>query len=189
MVATRILSTKTYEDYLNTPDDGQRYELIDGEIFVSPSPQLLHQLASIELSSMLHRYVRGSRLGRVVAAPMDVRLATNEVVQPDLMFIRTGSPADNPNEDRVEGAPDLLVEILSPSNRGYDLVRKRQLYARCGVPEYWIVDPINRTIETLSLNGDEYETVPHARGLMVSMVLPSLRFNISAFFTRVASGR
>jgi Uma2 family endonuclease len=189
MVATSIRSAKTYEDYLNTPDDGQRYELIDGVIVVSPSPNKLHQRASRILTEILSRAATKFNVGEVFSAPMDVRLARNIVIQPDIVFVRFGSPADDPREERIAGSPDLLVEILSASNRGNDLVRKRELYARYGVPEYWIVDPINRTIETLSLNDGEYQAIPHARGLMTSKVLPDLRFNISAFFTRVAAGR
>ena len=189
MVAANIRSSKTYEDYLKTPDDGQRYELIDGEIFVGPSPIKLHQRASRILTNTIDRAVTRFGIGEVFSAPMDVRLAENVVVQPDIIFVRFGSPADDPDEERIAGAPDLLVEILSSSNRGHDLLRKRELYARFGVPEYWIVDPINRTIETLSLSGGEYESLPHHRGLMNSKVLPDLRFNISAFFTRVASDR
>jgi Uma2 family endonuclease len=130
----------TYEDYLSLPDDGKRYELIDGELIVNPSPNARHQRVSRRLFVILNDYVEGNRLGEIFYAPLDVELMPANVVEPDIIYIsnaRAGVVVDR----HVHGAPDLLVEILSESNRRHDEIVKRVLYERSGVDEYWIVDP------------------------------------------------
>ena len=181
MVATSVTQPKTYQDYLETPDD-TRYELIDGELIEMTSPVLLHQLVTLELVVLLRAFVRARNLGRVIISPMDVRLAQNIVVQPDFCFVRKGSPADNPNELRIAGIPDLMVEVLSPSNTGHDLVRKRELYARYHVPEYWIVDPTRRTATALALENGDYVELPKRAGVLASRILPGLEIDLPAFF-------
>jgi Uma2 family endonuclease len=187
MVATKITHPKTYEDYLKTPDDGQRYELIDGEIVVSASPILVHQTAVLELAVIFRAFVKLHALGKIVMSPMDVRLAPDIVVQPDFCFVRKGSAADNPNEERIAGSPDVMVEVLSPSNPGHDLVRKRELYARYDVPEYWIVDPLRRTITALTLTGGRYVEIPQSNGVLASKTLAGLEVNLDAYFASVYS--
>ena len=139
----------TYEDYLNTPE-GERYELIDGELILVASPNEEHQFASIRLGSRMHFYVDEGELGWVFQAPFDIVFSDSEVVQPDLMFIskeresiRTGA--------NVRGAPDLVVEILSPSSVRRDWNYKRELYAKYGVKEYWIADPVHKMISVMML--------------------------------------
>ena len=139
----------TYEDYLNTPE-GERYELIDGELILVASPNEEHQIVSIELGSLMHYYAKAGDLGRVFHAPFDIVFSDSEVVQPDIMFIskerehiRTGA--------NVQGAPDLVVEILSPSSLGRDWGYKRELYAKYGVKEYWIADPVHRMVSVMLL--------------------------------------
>jgi len=129
----------THEDYLQFPDDGRRHELIDGEHFVTPAPTRRHQRISLDLASALNAHVRTDRLGEVYSAPMDVILSEHDVLQPDILFVS--------NERRevlgkwVHGAPDLAVEILSPSSRRLDGVTKRRVYERFGVRELWVIDP------------------------------------------------
>ena len=139
----------TYEDYLNTPE-GERYELIDGELILVGSSNEEHQLVSIELASRMHFYVDERELGWVFHAPFDIVFSDSEVVQPDIMFIskerehiRTGA--------NVRGAPDLVVEILSPSSLRRDWGYKRELYARYGVKEYWIADPVHKMVSVMLL--------------------------------------
>ena len=132
----------TYQDYLNTPGD-ERYELLDGELIMVASPNEHHQIVSMELGTQMHSFVKENDLGRIFHAPFDVLLTDTDVVQPDLLFIskereHIRTPAN------IQGAPDLIVEILSPSTSRRDWRDKRELYARHGVKEYWIVDPINR---------------------------------------------
>ena len=128
----------TYEDYLDFPDDGRRHELIDGEHFVTPAPVRHHQRLAIRLTFALESWLRQHPVGELSVAPMDVILSDVDVVQPDLLFV---------SKERAEilgkwvhGAPDLVIEILSPSTRRVDEITKRRLYERVGVREYWIVD-------------------------------------------------
>ncbi len=129
----------TYEDYLNFPQDGRRHELIDGEHFVSPSPIRRHQQLSLRLAFAIEAHLRQHPVGEVYLAPFDVILSTIDVVEPDLLYI-SRERADILRE-WVHGAPDLVVEILSPGTRKTDEITKRRLYDRVGVKEYWIVDP------------------------------------------------
>ncbi|MFP5247208.1 MAG: Uma2 family endonuclease [Thermoanaerobaculia bacterium] len=134
-------STKlTYEDFLLFPDDGRRHEIIDGEHYVNPSPNTKHQIVSARLFYGLYHHVEHHRLGIVFAAPYDVVLSNFDVVEPDLLFI-SNARRHIITDANVQGAPDLLVEILSPSNRKYDEVVKFKRYDALGVGEYWIVDP------------------------------------------------
>ena len=139
----------TYEDYLNTPE-GERYELIDGELILVASPSEEHQFASVKLVSLMHPYANERDLGWVFHAPFDIVFSDTEVVQPDVMFIskereniRTGA--------NVQGAPNLVVEILSPSSVSRDWNYKRELYARYGVEEYWIADPVHKMVSVMLL--------------------------------------
>ena len=139
----------TYEDYLNAPED-KRYELLDGELVMAPAPGELHQSVSIWLGSKLFQFVTENRLGKVYSAPFDVVLSDWDVVQPDLVFVsneRTGIITDA----NLQGAPDLVVEILSPSTAERDKTFKYALYAEHGVGEYWMVDTDAKTITVLLL--------------------------------------
>jgi len=129
----------TYRDYLEFPDDGRRHELIDGEHLVTPAPSLRHQGISGELLTALNNYLRVHPFGKVYAAPVDVVLSDVDVVEPDLLFV--SNERREILRDRVHGAPDLVVEIVSPSSRRSDEVTKRHLYDRFGVREYWVADP------------------------------------------------
>ena len=130
----------TYEDYLLFPDDGRRHELIDGEHFMTPAPSTKHQKVSGNLFSFLHAHARRTRAGEAFAAPTDVVLSDLDVVQPDVLFISAARRAII-TEKCIQGAPDLVIEILSETTRKTDELVKRKLYERYGVREYWIVDP------------------------------------------------
>jgi Uma2 family endonuclease len=128
------------------PDDGKRYEIIDGELFVTPAPRYPHQRALGELFLRLHAYLEGRREAEVIFSPADVRSGTRTSVQPDLFVMR------RPIRAAPHGWPDLetlilAVEILSPTTARVDRGRKRALYQRAGVPEYWIVDLDSRLVE------------------------------------------
>lgn len=130
----------TYEDYLTFPEDGKRHEVLDGEHWMTPSPNRRHQIVLGNLLWAVKSYLRQQDVGEVYSAPFDVVLSEFDVVQPDLLFVsreRLGILA----RAAVRGAPDLVVEVLSESTRRRDLVVKRKLYARHGVAEYWVVDP------------------------------------------------
>jgi Uma2 family endonuclease len=146
----------TYEDWLRLPDDGFRYEVLDGELYMTPPPTVEHQTDSRNLFIALHNFVQEHGLGRVWYAPCGVRLPGQPVpVQPDIFFISVAR-LDIVGVDCVEGAPDLVVEILSPTNWLYDRREKLRAYLAAGVPEYWIVDYRARTIEVFVLEAGEY---------------------------------
>ena len=146
----------TYQDYLHTPDD-QRYELLDGELIMAPAPNLGHQRIDIKLGWRLAQFVEQRNLGEVFSAPCDVVLSDTDVVQPDLLFVSTERAHLLLGGANVLGAPDLVVEILSPSTAGRDRTLKRALYARHGVQEYWLVDPDARTVTVLRLEEGAFE--------------------------------
>ena len=129
-----------YEDYLTFPDDGRRYELIDGEHFVTPAPIPRHQLAVHQLDLALGKWLETDGSGVVFPSPIDVVFDDTSVVQPDLIWI-SEERRSIVTEKNVQGAPDLVIEILSPTTRRTDEIIKRKLYERFGVQEYWLIDP------------------------------------------------
>ncbi len=153
----------TYEDYAALPEDGRRYEVHDGELSVTPAPSPQHQIASRDLFTILHAHVRQRGLGEVLYAPLDVILARSAIVQPDIVYLdQTRLERISPRG--IEGPPTLVVEVLSPSSAAIDRSTKRNLYARHGVPFYWIVDSEGRAIEALALESDGYALVARASG-------------------------
>ena len=151
MALTKPGGNWSYADLAALPDDRARYEIIDGELYEMPSPTSAHAMAIAALISLLMPIVK--RLGgRWLTAPLDVFFPGADPVQPDLLVLLPDSRAQLVRRG-VEGPPDLLIEVLSPSNRAHDQVRKHELYARGGVREYWIVDPEQRVIEIIDGHG------------------------------------
>jgi Uma2 family endonuclease len=153
----------TYRDYAALPDDGRRYEIHDGELSVTPAPGLRHQRIAGRLFVALDAHVAANGLGEVLIAPLDVILSDTTVVQPDVVYVdrsRLGALS----ERGVEGPPTLAIEILSPSTVQIDRDRKLELYARLGVPFYWLVDPDAQTIECFAPGPQGYSLVARATG-------------------------
>lgn len=148
----------TYKDYAALPDDGRRYQILDGELYVTPAPNRLHQKVSANLCAALHAHVRRHALGEVYAAPTDVILEDTTIVQPDILFVANDRFRLR-SARGIEGAPTLAVEILSPSTAETDRHAKLRLYARFGIPWYWIVDPDVRSVEVYRLEGLRYALV------------------------------
>jgi Uma2 family endonuclease len=145
----------TYREYRHFPDDGKRHEIIDGDHYVSPSPNTRHQAASRWIQMQLFRQIEEIGTGYVIDAPMDVELTDYDIVQPDIIVVAESrrlviKPV------RVIGVPDLLVEILSPSNPQHDRELKLALYERVQVPEYWIVDTGAQIVDRYSLVEGRY---------------------------------
>ena len=185
MVITTSVKPKlklTYEDYASLPDD-ERRELIDGELLPMPSPKEIHQRLLLLLGARWLWFVLERGLGAVYTAPFDVILSATNVVQPDLIFV-SSARAHIITEDNIRGAPDLLVEILSPSTAGYDRTTKRELYARYGVPEYWLIDPYAKIVTVLTLGVDGYDTyaVFGEGDILTSPTLAGFALNLSELF-------
>ncbi len=139
----------TYQDYANLEGD-ERYELLDGELILVGSPNRDHQLVSVRLLTRMYSFVDENDLGWVLDAPFDVLFTDTDVVQPDILFV-SREREHILTHANVQGTPDLIVEILSPSSSTRDWRAKRELYATHGVPEYWIIDPANRIVSVLLL--------------------------------------
>jgi len=148
----------TYERYLRETAEGEYFTIIGGEKFMSPSPTGFHQDILGNLYALLRAWVLQSGSGKLKLSPFDVVLARDEVTQPDLVFVLT-QHLDRLTKKNFQGAPDLVIEILSPGSVQLDRVKKRELYARHGIPEYWIVSPGERTVEIRRLQGEQYELV------------------------------
>ena|SRR3990170_1490064 len=147
----------TYDRYLRETADGEYFTIIAGEKIMSPSPTVFHQHILLNLGALLQAWARQSQKGRIGVAPLDLVLAEGDVVQPDLIFV-LNEHAEGWKEKNFRDAPDLVVEILSPGSVKLDREKKRALYARYGIPEFWIVSPGERTVEVLRLQGQQYET-------------------------------
>ncbi|TEU13553.1 MAG: Uma2 family endonuclease [Anaerolineales bacterium] len=145
----------TYEDYRQLPDDGKRYELIEGEMHMIAAPTTEHQRISFNLTVAIGTHVREQSLGSLFVAPADVVLSRWDVVQPDILFVSKDREMVI-TDTHVDGPPDLVIEILSPSTVSLDQLVKRQLYARHGVCEFWLVSPEAGTIEVLELHEGAY---------------------------------
>ena len=182
MALTKPSGEWHYKDLERLPDDGKRYEIIEGALYQMASPAWAHALTIRNLMFLLGPVIEALR-GWLVTAPFDVFFQGADPVQPDIIVLLPGGIA-RPSPRGVQGAPDLLVEILSPSNRGHDLLTKRALYARAGVHEYWIVDPTSQTVELLALDRDAFHTVRRASGddVVVSSLLGNGAFPLEAIF-------
>ena len=172
----------TYEDYLLTPDD-RRYELVDGDLLLTPAPTPHHQLVAGHLFAALLEFVRGRSLGKVIVAPCDVVLSRFDVVQPDILFIRS-ERLFIIGEKNIQGAPDLVIEVLSPSTEDRDRTMKTKLYARSGVRELWIVDPSAKTVEIFSGAGSELHSTAVVSGAetLRTAILPGLEIPLLQVF-------
>jgi Uma2 family endonuclease len=185
MAMVKPAGTWTYDDLFALPDDGRRYEIIEGELYEMPSPNLWHATTIMNLVLLLAPVIQALG-GRVFVAPLDVFFQGAEPVQPDILAILPGWEG-RLRQRGPEGAPDLVIEVLSPSNRGHDLLTKRVLYARAGVREYWIVDPEARSVDILSLDRDAFHAVQAAFGedAAVSPLLGGAAFPLAQIFANV----
>lgn len=129
----------TYNEYVLFPADGNRHEIIDGRHYMNAAHVPRHQAISRHIHNQLYQQIEANKYGEVIYSPIDVQLSDNDVVQPDLVVVLAGNRIIT--QTRIRGVPDLVIEILSPSNRKHDTELKKQLYEQFAVPEYWIVDP------------------------------------------------
>ena len=165
------------------PEDGLRYELYDGEVCVVPTPMPRHQRIVLEVAKHLDAYA-AMHGGEALVSPIDIVFSEYDVLQPDVVFFQASRRHLITPDKAIRSAPDLAVEVLSPSTAGRDRGRKMQIFARYGVTEYWIIDPPARSVEIFWLNGKTL--VPgqsiSASGMVTSTVLPELQFPAAALF-------
>jgi len=177
----------TYEDYLQLPDEeGYHYEVLDGILIREPAPYVHHQRVSRRLQRLLEDYFASrDPVGEVFNAPIDVTLSDTNVIQPDLIYI-PGSRSEIVEEARIDGAPHLVVEILSKWTRSKDRVRKRNIYERMQVPHYWVVDPEDEAIEAYALRDGAYvlRSSGLSEGEFVHPDFPELAFDLAALWKR-----
>ncbi len=178
-MSVRPATPWTYEDYLHFPDDGKRYEIVEGEVFVTPAPNMRHQDIVGWLFVRLYQHVDRHGGGRVYVAPVDVVLSPTNVVEPDILFV-ADADKDRITRANLQGPPTLAVEVLSDAR--HDRVRKRRLYAQFGVAEYWIVDPDGERVEVHRLAGQEYPTptLLEAGTELTTVLLPGLSIDVTA---------
>jgi Uma2 family endonuclease len=180
----------TYDDFVLFPDDGQRHELIDGEHFVTPSPNTKHQTISMNLVAVLSMWLEAHPVGRLFHAPYDVVFSNFDVVEPDLLYLSNERMASVITPQHVRGAPNLVIEIGSPGTRRRDETIKRRLYERFGVDEYWVVDPeldrvrIHRREAgaTEAGFGRPVEFSREAGDVVTTPLLPDLRISLERIF-------
>ncbi len=151
----------TYDDYCLLPNDGKRYEIIDGELFVTPSPRTAHQKIVTRLTRFQSAFAEDANLGQVFVAPFDVVFSNFDVVEPDLLYI-SNERASVVTEKNVQGSPNLVVEVLSETTEKTDRTTKLKLYARYGVEEYWIIDSSGPSAEV-------YRGTPHGLELAAKL--------------------
>ncbi|MFH1898653.1 MAG: Uma2 family endonuclease [Candidatus Desantisbacteria bacterium] len=147
----------TYEDYLTLPNDGKTYQVIGGDLFMTAAPLIYHQAISRNLAFIIWEFVKDHDMGEVFNSPVDIVFGSTNVVQPDIVYV-SKKRLDIIREKAIFGAPDLVIEILSPTTLQMDVLLKKALYQRFGVREYWIVDPKEQKVEVFVMEGGKYES-------------------------------
>ena len=175
----------SYDDYLLFPDDGKRHEILGGEHFVTAAPFIRHQRLARRLVYHLETFLREHPLGELFFAPTDVLLSPHDIVQPDLFFI-SNERSSILTEANVQGAPDLVIEILSSSTRRLDEVLKRRAYEQFGAREYWICDPTRKTAQVWERTGKGLRRRPllsaAAGDILTTALLPGLQISLAEVF-------
>jgi Uma2 family endonuclease len=173
---------RTYADYAALPE-GAPYQLIDGDLVMSPSPNPTHQRVVRRLMVAVQRYLDVHPLGELFVAPLDVYLSETETYQPDLFVVMEESKKIIA-ESKIEGAPDLVIEVLSPTTGYFDLTHKKDTYASFGVKEYWIVDPTEKWVEVFENSKGEFLLLERQRntGTIRSRILPGFELQVESIF-------
>jgi len=175
----------TYDDFVHFPDDGKRHELIDGEHYVTPSPNTRHQRIVRDLVILIGTHLKHQPAGEIFAAPFDVVFSDFDVVEPDLLFV-SSERARVLTEKNVQGAPDLVVEVGSPATRRRDEKTKLQLYERFGVQEYWVVDPDLDAVKVYRLVEGRYQRVAELaladHDVLSTPLIPGLELRLADIF-------
>ena len=183
MASDTLSKLVTYDDYRQLPDDGKQYQIIGGELYMTPAPTTIHQRILFKLAQAIASHAADHNLGEILIAPVDVILSMTDVVQPDIVFVAKERMNIITQKNIVE-APDLVVEVLSGHTETIDRKKKRELYARHGVREYWIVDPEAKTIDQfLNENGQLTRTHTIKSGeTLASKIVEGLQVSVDEIF-------
>jgi Uma2 family endonuclease len=171
----------SWADFLRFPDDGNRHEVIEGEEFMTPPPTPSHQRTVVNLVRRVADHAEAHRAGVVYASPIGVFLGRHHAVQPDVLFVAK-ERLSIVKEDGIHGAPDLVIEVLSPSTADHDRREKLDLYRRAGVREYWLVDPASKTVEIREFGSPRRTRVYKAGQSFTSTLLPGLTIRVAGLF-------
>jgi len=182
-MGSEVVSKLTYEQFRQLPDDGKQYELIHGEARLTPAPSTKHQVILENLSYSLGAFTRQKKWGQIAYAPLDVRLGDDLALQPDLIYV-SQERAKIIQEDFIAGPPDLVVEILSTSTAAHDRATKLPIYAAAGVSEFWLIDPLAKTVEVLKLQGEKYlvDAILAGDQTLTSGLFPGWQLPLSELF-------
>ncbi len=173
----------SYSDLAQAPEDGRRYEIYDGEVFVIPSPLPRHQIVAMSILDLLRDHP-ATRSGTTIISPIDIVFSEYDVVQPDVVHFVEGRRDVVHLDEPIRARPDIAVEVLSPSTAATDRGKKTQMFARYGVPEYWLVDPVAERIQIYAFAAGSY-TLEQAAGrneIVQSALLPGLQVAAADLF-------
>ena len=179
---TTLEKRATVEDYERL-GEGAPYQLIAGELIMTPSPGFFHQSISMNLSIVLGSFIKRHKVGTLLAAPLDVHLSDEDIYQPDLIFIRADKTRGI-HTDKLRVIPDLVIEVLSPSTAYLDFTRKKEMYCARGVEEYWIINPEMETVEIMIKHGEIYQTESLLKNdaILESKMFPGFQMKIADIF-------
>lgn len=175
----------TCSDYRLLPDNGKRYEILEGELLMSPSPNTKHQIVLLNLAAILKSFVERNNLGQIFIAPYDIVLSKYDVVQPDIIFV-SNNKKQIIKSTHIEGIPDLVVEIISPGSAQRDRIIKRKIYALHGVKEYWIVHAEKERVQVLRLEKGDFKRIAELTGedILTSPLLSGLEIRLVEVFPK-----
>ncbi len=182
-MGAEVIPKLSFEEFRQLPIDGKRYELIRGEVHVTPAPTTRHQTVLHNLDMSLGLFVRKNKLGEVWEAPLDVRLSLDTALEPDLIFV-SNAQVGIIQENFIAGTPDLIVEVLSPSTAAHDRATKLPIYAEADVPEVWLIDSQAKTVEILKLQGKKYfvEATHAGDQILTSNLFPGWQLPLTDLF-------
>jgi len=172
------------QDYLNAPEDGERFEIINGGMFEVPSPGPKHIELGLAILYAFNEVVKPQKLGKMYVAPLGTRFSENDILEPDVMFIST-SQRSSVTAKYLDAVPEFVAEILSPSSRKHDLVTKMAIYQRCGVREYWVVDPIAHQVRPFRLRDGRLVEEAVVAGVVQSEVVTGVTINVKELFAEL----
>ena len=176
----------TYDDFVLFPDDGLRHELIDGEHYVTPSPNTKHQKIVVTLAARIFNWVEEHNAGKIFVAPFDVVFTKFDVVEPDVVYMSNERAAEVLTDANIQGVPELVVEVGSPSTRKRDETVKRALYERAGVSEYWVIDPELDVVRVYRREAERFarpvELSTEAGDVLTTTLLPGLALQLVDIF-------